>query len=342
MRYTLIFFTIFTFNLNIFSQNNFTISGYVKDGGTGETLIGANIYDASNPVNGTTTNAYGFYSLTLPEGKHTIVFSYLGFTDKKQVLTLESNQKLNISLNEGITIQEVVVTAEAKDKNVSSTEMGTIALPTENIKKLPALMGEVDVLKALQLLPGVLSAGEGSSGFYVRGGGPDQNLVLLDEAIVYNSGHLMGFFSVFNADALKNTTLIKGGMPARYGGRLSSVVDIQMKDGNNQDYQVAGGIGTISSRLTVEGPIQKNKSSFIVSGRRTYVVDLIQPALKNTNFDGTNYFFYDLNTKANFQISEKDKIFFSGYFGRDVFDYASKQGEYGFHMPYGNTTATTR
>jgi len=326
----------------IFSQQEYTISGYIKDASNGETLIGANIFAKENSSYGTTTNVYGFYSITLPEGKYTLVYSYLGFADQEMEIDLNEDKSMTIEMSEGVLMQEVVVTAEEVDENVQSTQMGTVEIPVENIKKLPALMGEVDILKTLQLLPGVLSSGEGNAGFYVRGGGPDQNLVLLDEAVVYNSGHLLGFFSVFNADAIKNTTLIKGGMLAAYGGRLSSVVDVQMKDGNDKKFGVQGGIGLISSRLTVEGPIQKEKSSFIISGRRTYAFDLAQPALNNTNFAGTNYYFYDLNTKINYRFSEKDRIFISGYFGRDVLNYQSNARDFYFRMPYGNATATVR
>ncbi|MEL6925989.1 MAG: TonB-dependent receptor, partial [Bacteroidota bacterium] len=324
------------------AQQQFTLSGYVRDAASGETLPGANIYDLSDPAKGGSSNVYGFYSITLPEGDYTMVFSYLGYEEQQLRIELRSDVRRNVELSTGVTMQEVVVTAEDKDRNVQSTEMGTVDLPVDNIKKLPALMGEVDVLKAIQLLPGVLSAGEGNSGFYVRGGGPDQNLVLLDEAVVYNSGHLLGFFSVFNADAIKNTTLIKGGMPANYGGRLSSVVDIQMKEGNDKAYGIEGGIGAIASRFTVEGPIQKEQSSFILSGRRTYVFDLIQPVLENTNFAGTNYFFYDFNAKVNYRFSDKDRLYFSSYFGRDVLNYRSAERDFNFRMPYGNATATLR
>ena len=326
----------------VFSQENFTLSGFVKDVSTGETMVGANIVLKNNISQGTSTNAYGFYSLSLPAGKYTIVASYLGYTNIETAVDLSENKKLNFQLSEGLTMQEVVVTAKEKDSNVQSTQMGTMGLSMEEVKKLPTLMGEVDVLKTLQLLPGVLSAGEGSAGFYVRGGGPDQNLILLDEAVVYNSGHLLGFFSVFNGDALKNTTLIKGGMPAQYGGRLSSVVDIQMKDGNDKSYGVEGGIGLIASRLTAEGPIVKNKSSFMVSGRRTYALDLAQPAIDNTRFAGTNYYFYDFNLKANYRLSEKNRLFLSGYFGRDVLIFNNQQRAFNFSIPYGNSTATLR
>ncbi|HQU59754.1 MAG TPA: TonB-dependent receptor, partial [Saprospiraceae bacterium] len=210
------------------------------------------------------------------------------------------------------------------------------------VRKLPALMGEVDVLKTMQLLPGVSSAGEGNAGFYVRGGGPDQNLVLLDEATVYNPGHMLGFFSVFNADAIRNTTLIKGGMPANYGGRLSSVVDIQMKEGNNQDYNLEGGIGAISSRLTVEGPLARDRASFILSARRTYALDLAQPFLGGTAFEGTNYYFYDLNAKLNYRFSDQDRLYLSTYFGRDVLKFRGNSRNFYFDMPYGNATATLR
>lgn len=321
----------------------YTLSGYVKEKASGESLIGANIYNKDKPIQGTLSNAYGFYSLTLEAGQYSIVYSYLGFEDQVVNVDLTQNRVVNIELSEGgVELEEVVVKSEKEDKNIQSTDMGTVKLSTERIKSIPAFMGEVDVLKSIQLLPGVLSSGEGSSGFYVRGGGPDQNLVLLDEAVVYNSGHMLGFFSVFNADAIKNTTLIKGNMPAKYGGRLSSVVDIQMKDGNNKNYEVTGGIGTVSSRLTIEGPIQKGVSSFIVSGRRTYIFDLIQPIIKKTNFDGTNYYFYDLNTKINYRFSEKDRIYASGYFGRDVLRYKSVARGFGVKLPYGNATATLR
>lgn len=326
------------------AQVNHTISGYVKDRDSGETLIGANVYVENDPTNGTITNTYGFYSLTLPEGKYTLVFSYLGYTPLLESVILDQNMVLNADLTPGIEMKEVVVSAkkDEEDDNVESTSMGRVNLPVEQIKVIPALLGEIDVLKAIQLLPGVSSAGEGSAGFYVRGGGADQNLVLLDEAVVYNSGHFLGFFSVFNADAIKNTTLIKGGIPAVYGGRLSSVLDIQMKEGNNQHFAAEGGIGLISSRLTLEGPIVKGKSSFLISGRRTYGFDLAQPFIEKTDFAGTNYFFYDFNTKFNYQFSQKDRLYLSGYFGRDVLVFQQKERNFKFRLPYGNGTATLR
>lgn len=326
------------------AQVKYTLSGYVRDANTGETLISANVINAENPIEGTTTNTYGFYSMTVPEGRYKIAYSYLGFQDQFFELDLNKDLVLNVDMDEGVTMDEVVISIkkEAKRKNVESTQMGTIDLPVANIKKLPAIFGEVDILKTIQLLPGVLSSGEGNAGFYVRGGGPDQNLVLLDEAVVYNSGHMLGFFSVFNADAIKNTTLIKGGMPANYGGRLSSVLDIQMKEGNNKKYAVEGGVGLISSRLTIQGPLVNEKSSFIISGRRTYILDLAQPALKGSDFEGTNYYFYDLNTKWNYRFSNKDRLYFSGYFGRDVFKFRQPGRDLFFDLPYGNKTGTLR
>lgn len=321
----------------------YTVSGYITDGDTGETLIGANVYAQQLVAKGTASNIYGFYSLTLPAGKYDLTISYLGYQDKRLSVDLLQDLEQNINLREGVEVelQTVIVTAE-EDQNIQTTDMGTVEISVNQIKKLPALLGEVDVLKSLQLLPGVLSAGEGNAGFYVRGGGPDQNLVLLDEATVYNSGHLLGFFSVFNADAIKNTTLIKGGLPAYYGTRLSSVVDIQMKEGNQRYYQLDGGIGLIASRLTAQGPIVRDQSSFIVSARRTYALDLAQPAIDNTDFAGTNYFFYDLNAKVNYKFSNKDRIFLSTYFGRDVLNYRSNVRDFFFNLPYGNATATFR
>ena len=336
-------FSIFLY-LTFTSTAQYTVSGYVSDAASGETLIGANVVLASDESVGVSSNTYGFYSISLDEGTHILKCSYLGYEDQTIEVNLTANEKVNFSMSEGVAIEEVVISAEKDeaDKNVESTEMGTIEVPMAQIKKLPAIFGEVDLLKTIQLLPGVLSSGEGNAGFYVRGGGPDQNLVLLDEAVVYNSGHLLGFFSVFNADAIKNTSLIKGNMPAKYGGRLSSVLDIQMKDGNDQEYKAQGGIGLVSSRLTLEGPIVRNKSSFIISGRRTYIGDLAQPFLNDTDFKGSNYYFYDLNAKVNYRLSDKDRLYFSTYFGRDVFRFSQVQRDFRFNLPYGNATATAR
>ena len=339
--YLILFLLCFVF-LSSFAQTIYTLSGYVKDIESGETLVAANVFNTAEATSGTTTNTYGFYSLSLPEGKYQITYSYLGYATQVLEIDLSEDRRMNIDLSEGVTIQEVVITAKQEDHNVQSTEMGTVELPIDQIKTLPSFLGEVDILKALQLLPGVLSAAEGTAGFYVRGGGPDQNLVLLDEAVVYNSGHMLGFFSVFNSDAIKDTRLIKGGMPAYYGGRLSSVVDVQMKEGNNKSFGLEGGIGLVASRITLQGPIQKERSSFIVSARRTYVFDLAQPVLDETDYKGTNYYFYDLNAKANYRFSDKDRVYLSAYFGRDILKFQSSARGFYFNMPYGNSTLTLR
>lgn len=327
-------------------SQNFTISGYVKDKANGESAVGANVY-VKEGMTGTSTNAYGFFSLTLPQGKYTLVCSYIGYDTYSDTIELTKNLSKTISLSsQGKDLAEVEVTSEKTDANVQSTQMSSVQLDIAQIKKLPAFMGEVDILKSIQLIPGVKSAGDGNAGFYVRGGGPDQNLILLDEATVYNAAHLLGFFSVFNGDAIKNVTLIKGGMPAQYGGRLASVLDISMKEGNSQKFQVDGGIGFISSRLTIQGPIKKDKASFIVSARRTYLDVLSKPYFKyikpNSDFKGSSYFFYDLNAKLNWQISNKDKLFFSSYFGRDVFKFADDESDFGVKVPWGNATACLR
>ncbi len=330
-------------------QESFTISGFLKDAKNGEALIGANVYVQGNTSLGATTNLYGFYSLSLPKGIHQIEFSYIGFHTQAKEINLDKDIRVNIELSDDSkALEEVVITSERKDENVKSTVMGKEELSTDRIKSIPAFMGEVDIIKAIQLMPGVQAAGEGNSGIYVRGGGPDQNLVLLDDAIVYNTGHLFGFFSVFNADAVKNTTLYKGAMPANYGGRLSSVIDIQMKEGNNKRFEMEGGIGIISSRLTIMAPFKKPKSTktakgaFLFSGRRTYLFDIAQPLLKKTDFAGTNYFFYDINLKANYQFSDKDRLYVSAYFGRDVFVYNSTKNQTNVKIPWGNATATIR
>lgn len=325
------------------AQETYTISGYIKDANTGEDLIGANIY-LMEYGKGTSTNTYGFYSITLPAGNYTVRTSYLGYETRFDSIALDKNIELNIEIGTGdVELQEVVVEDERSDENTQSTEMGTVELEVDKIKTLPAFMGEVDILKTIQLLPGVQSAGEGNTGFYVRGGGPDQNLILLDEATVYNAAHLFGFFSVFNADAVKNIELIKGGMPANYGGRLSSVLDISMKEGNLKEFQYEGGVGLISSRFTVQGPIKKDTASFIVSGRRTYIDVLMEPFIKEESaFKGSGYFFYDLNTKVNWRLSQKDRLYLSGYFGRDVFSYNNKESGFEVRIPWGNATTSMR
>ena len=336
-------FCFIIFPLFSFSQQ-YTISGYVKEEATGESLLGTNVYIKEN-LKGTTTNQYGFYSLTVPDTSFTLVFSFIGFQLQEFPVKLNKNIRLNVNLkSNAIETKEVNITAEKEDRNVQSSEMGRQTLDIEKIKTLPAFLGEVDILKSIQLLPGVSSAGEGNSGFYVRGGGPDQNLILLDEANVYNASHLFGFFSVFNSDAIQNVTLTKGNMPANYGGRLSSVLDIQMKEGNNKRVGMQGGIGFVSSRFTIEGPIKKDTGSFIISARRTFI-DLFfgKPFVKeSSSISGNKYFFYDLNAKVNYRLSNKDRVFLSGYFGRDVFNFKSPDSEFFVKVPWGNATATAR
>lgn len=335
--------SIFAQNDKSIAKKKFTINGYIKDSYSGETLIGATL-SVKGVSKGVPSNSFGYYSLTLNEGNYEITCSFIGYQSEKMPIQLNSDTSLNISLKPTTTLsQEVVITASKKDNNVKSAQMGKTTLPIDQIKSVPAFLGEVDLLKVIQLLPGVRNAGEGSSGIYVRGGGPDQNLILLDDAVVYNTGHLFGFFSVFNADAIKNVSLIKGGMPAQYGGRLSSVLDVSMKEGNNQKMQVDGGIGVIASRISIQGPLVKEKSSFIISARRTYIDALTKPFVsKSSQFYGSGYYFYDLNAKANYRFSEKDRLYISGYFGRDVFDFKNGAQSLDVKIPWGNSTGTVR
>lgn len=339
-RFTIFTLIILLFPLYVSAQKKVTLSGYIKDDRSGESLISATVYIKELGI-GTQTNTYGFYSISMPPGSYTAIYSYVGYSNEVKQLSMVDDVKMNVDMRNETTMDEVEIVSDRKDENVNSTNMGTISLSVDKIKKLPVIFGETDILKALQLMPGVQSAGEGNSGFYVRGGGPDQNLILLDDAVVYNTGHLFGFFSVFNTDALKNVTLIKGGMPANYGGRLSSVVDVSMKEGNMKEYHAEGGIGLIASRLTLEGPIKKNKGSFIISGRRTYIDVLIKPFAKGS-FKNSGYFFYDANIKANYKITNKDRVYLSGYFGRDKFKFASESGSFDADIPWGNSTATLR
>ena len=327
------------FSSVIFAQQNYSLSGTIKDQKNGELIIGVAVKVAEDPSISINANEYGFYSLSLPKGSYTLMISNPGFKDFEQIINVEENLKLNISLSQEeqekiSNIDEVVISAVKKDKNLTSAQMGTETLSIKQIEKLPVLFGEKDVMKTIQLLPGIKSNGEGSSGFSVRGGATDQNLILLDEAPVYNASHLLGFFSTFNSDALKDASIIKGNSPAQYGGRLSSVLDVKLKDGNNKDYNVTGGIGLISSRLSVEGPIQKEKSSFIVSGRRTYA-DVFLKA--TDDFKDSKLYFYDLNLNANYQINDNNRLYLSGYFGRDVLGLGDT-----FATDWGNTTATLR
>ena len=332
-----IFICSLFFSSESLAQEQFTISGYIKDEGSGETLIGATVY-IKELQNGTVSNVYGFYSVSLPAGEYTISYRFVGYNNQEEKINLKENVKIDIELSEADeTLDEVVVTAEAEDENVSSLEMSVNKLDIKTIQKLPSLLGETDLIRSIQLLPGVSSVGEGASGFNVRGGGVGQNLVLLDEAPVYNSSHLMGFFSVFNPDAVKDVKLIKGGIPAQYGGRLSSILDVRMKEGNYKQLSASGGIGTIFSRLTLEGPIVKEKGSFVIAGRRSYIDVLAKPFISSTSFSDAKLYFYDLTMKGNYTIDSKNRIFLSGYLGRDVFKFDGEQG-----FTWGNTTTTFR
>lgn len=343
MKKILLFLCLSALTLSSSAQIRHTLSGFVRDSLSKESLIGASVSVKGQPK-GVNSNPYGFFSLTLPEGNHTLIATFIGYAPQEINLTIRSDQKVNISLIPASSLaQEIVIKSRKRDANVSNVQMGQIDLSINKIKSIPVIFGEVDPLKTLQLMPGVTNSGEGNSGIYVRGGGPDQNLIMLDDAVVYNSGHLFGFFSIFNGDAIKNTTLIKGGMPAQYGGRLSSVLDISMKDGNMNDFQMEGGIGTIASRFSVQGPLIKDKASFIVSGRRTYIDFLAKPFIsKQSQFYGSGYFFYDMNAKVNYRFSEKDRLYLSGYFGRDVFDFVNTQRSFDIQIPWGNATMTAR
>lgn len=341
----LLLFSLLT--LSGFSQQTrYTLSGYVSEAGSGELLIGVNIYV---PVlkSGTVSNAYGFYSITLPEGKYRIVYSYVGFKADTFDLNLNKSVERNVKLVANSLLQVVEITGSAEKRISQDVHMSTVDIPVQQMKSLPALLGERDVFKTLQLLPGVQKGNEGSTGIYVRGGGPDQNLIILDDALVYNANHLFGFFSVFNGDALKSIELMKGGFPARFGGRLSSVVEMNMKEGNKEKIAGEAGIGLLSSRLTLEGPILKNKSSFLVSGRRTYLDVLTRPFMSLEDGVG-GYYFYDLNAKVNYDFGSKNKVYLSGYFGRDKFfvkykdNYDGSSDELSSGFFWQNATATAR
>lgn len=334
MKRLFIFFCLFVVN-SLSAQSKYTISGNILDEKKGEEIIGARV-KIKDQNTGATTNEYGFYSLTLPEGNYTLVISYYGYESQEKEIQLNQNIRLDIRLSEpaGQELEVVTVTTKKQDENIRGAVMGVERLDPKELSKIPVLLGEKDIIKTMQLLPGVKSAGEGSSGFYVRGGAADQNLILLDEAPVYNASHLMGFFSTFNSDAIKDATLYKGNQPANFGGRLSSVMDIRMNEGNNKRYNVSGGIGLISSKLNVEGPIVKDKSSFLITGRRTYA-DLFLKATKDLK--DTKLYFYDLNAKVNYRISKKDRIFLSGYFGRDKLGLGKT-----FGIDWGNATGTIR
>lgn len=320
--------------LPLFAQQ-FTISGRVKDAANGETLLGATVLVEGG--GGAITNEYGFYSTSAEAGTYKVTYKYLGYDDVVKTVVLDDNKTVNVELGEKANeIGVAVVSAKALAKKVENKQISVVKLETAKIKEIPVIFGEVDILKTITLLPGIQSAGEGNSGFNVRGGSQDQNLILLDEATVYNASHLLGFFSVFNGDAVKDLEVYKGGIPAKYGGRLSSIVDIKMRDGNAKKFAAIGGIGTISSRLTLEGPIVKDKSSFMIAGRRSYA-DIFLPLAPDESIQDSKLFFYDLNLKANYELSDKDRLYVSGYFGRDVLGLSEL-----FSLNWGNATATLR
>ena len=323
----------------LFAQvlNKFTISGYVKDQRSGEALIGASIFIKEIPTTGNVSNSYGYYSITLSEGTYTVTSQFVGHTPLSKTIHLNQNIKQDFILEDPVAqLSEVIISSKKRNDNITNVQMGMEKLNMQEIKNLPVLLGERDILKVIQLLPGIKSAGEGNVGFYVRGGAADQNLILLDEANVYGSSHLLGFFSVFNSDAIKDVTVYKGEQPAEYGGRLSSVLDIRMNDGNNQKLGVSGGVGLIASRLNIEGPIIKDKSSFTISGRRTYA-DLFLKLSHDTSINKNRLYFYDLNMKANYTLDSKNRVYLSGYFGRDVLGFGNT-----FSLDWGNATGTIR
>jgi hypothetical protein len=337
MKKILLLTLVSLFGINSIAQTRYTISGYIKDASDGEALIGATVFIASANT-GTTANAYGFYSITLPAAEYKLVFSFVGYERVEKDITLSGDVKLDIELKESMTeLQEIVVDAKGDPlTKIQSTEMSTAELDIKTIRKIPAFLGEVDVIKAIQSLPGISTVGEGASGYNSRGGNVGQNLILLDEAPVYNSSHMLGFFSVFNPDAVIDTKLYKGAIPAKYGGRLSSILDVRMKEGNSKKFETTGGIGTIFSRLALESPFDKGKGSFIVAARRSYIDVLARPFVQVLK-DGGALNFYDLTAKVNYKFGEKDRVYLSGYFGRDNFLFSKNQG-----FSWGNQTATIR
>ncbi|MEJ7778730.1 MAG: TonB-dependent receptor [Daejeonella sp.] len=335
LKHFLLFF-ILTRTITSSAQENYTVNGIITDSLSGESLIGVTVKFNGKTQSGTSTNAYGFYSYKLSPGEYTMTISYVGYRTLSRSVGIYSDKRIGFSLVPDNSIEEVVVTSENKNDNVVNAQMGVAKINLNEIRNVPVIFGERDVLKTLQLLPGIKSAGEGNSGFYVRGGSADQNLILLDEAPVYNASHLLGFFSTFNSDAIKDVTVFKGGMPAQYGGRLSSVLDIRMNDGNKKEYTAEGGIGLISSRLKVEGPLARDISSFMISGRRTYA-DAFLALAKDPSIRKNTLYFYDLNAKANFRLDEKNTFYLSGYFGRDELGLNET-----FGFGWGNATATLR
>ncbi|SKC14886.1 TonB-dependent receptor [Dyadobacter psychrophilus] len=346
--YQLLMFAMIS--VSAFAQEQVTISGFVREKGSLELLPGVNVYLQNSTV-GTVTNTYGFYSLTIPKSDSvSISFSFVGYERQEIRAGNVASQQIDISLSTVNQLDEVIISGKRQDEKVSeSVQMSQIEIPISQIKKIPAFFGEKDVIRVLQLMPGVQKGTEGQTGLYVRGGGPDQNLIILDDAVVYNASHLFGFFSVFNSDALKSVELTKGGFPARYGGRLSSVVEMNMKEGSKEKLHGEGGIGLISSRLTLEGPLAKKKSSFLISARRTYIDVLAAPliAQQQSGYDNKvkpGYFFYDLNAKVNYDFGAKNKLYVSGYFGRDKFNVREKSSDSQNRsgLNWGNATATLR
>ena len=337
LKIKLFFLILFTQITLIQGANKHTLSGTITDATTGESLIGASIRVKDDPNNGVTTNSYGYFSLTLPDGNYTFVVSYLGFKTIEESIQLNINKQLQLKMSpDSRQLEDVEVTAVRKNNNIVSTDMGVERLEMKEIAKIPVIFGEADILKTLKLTPGIKSVGEGNGGFFVRGGNSSQNLILLDEATVYNADHLMGFFSTFNSDAIKDIQMFKGTAPAEYGGRISSVLDVKMNEGNNQDYHVGGGIGLISSRLNVQGPLSKDKSSFLITGRRTYA-DLFLKLSPDELINNNQLYFYDLNAKLNYILDDNNRLYISGYFGRDIFEFQER-----FGIDWGNRTGSVR
>jgi hypothetical protein len=337
MAKLLLFFCFSFIALSAFGQKKYTISGTLKDATTGETLIGATVRIKELTGIGTSANSYGFYSLSAPEGDYTLICSYIGYQTIEKPVSLHKGQTINMVLTAKNSLTEVVISSNRPNNDqITSPQMGVEKLNMTQVNQVPVVLGEKDILKTITLMPGVKSAGEGNTGFYVRGGAADQNLILLDEATVYNASHLFGFFSTFNSDAIKDVSIYKGGMPAEYGGRLSSVLDIKMLDGNDKDFTVQGGLGLISSRIKVEGPIEKDKGSFMISARRTYI-DFFLKASKDSTIKGSSLYFYDINAKANYHFDDNNAIYLSGYFGKDVIGLKNT-----FGTNWGNATGTIR
>ena len=333
-----LFLVVFIFSqISLLAQNRFTISGIIKSKKTGESIIGASLRVLETNT-GATSNEYGFYSLSLVKGIYSIEVTSIGKMSDTLKIDVTNNISQNIFLSDESKELTTVVVRSTRNigRSIAGTQTGVEKLSVSDIKNIPVLLGEKDVLKTIQLLPGIKSAGDGNAGFFVRGGTSDQNQIMLDEANVYNASHLLGFFSTFNSDAIKDITVYKGGMPAQYGGRLSSVLDVKMNDGNNQNYNVSGGVGLISAKLNVEGPIQKGVSSFLVTGRRTYV-DMFLKASKDTSIKNSRLYFYDLNMKLNYELGKRDKLYLSGYFGRDILGFGKQ-----FSIGWGNGTGTLR